>query len=184
MANNIISINDYYPTGDDTFLFDNNVWIYLYCPLSAYDRKHQKIYSSFYQKILSSNSLVFVTSLILAEFVNRCLRFDYNQWCKNPINIQNGKDFKRDFVGSEAYKDSVENITINVNKILKLTEKYPDDFNAVDMSSILENLKSIDFNDAYFIHLAENRKLKIVTHDADFFNPKYKITVITGNRNY
>ncbi len=184
MANRIISISDYYPSGDDAFLFDNNVWIYLFCPLSSFDRKQQKVYSSFYQKILSSKSLVFVTSLVLAEFVNRCLRFDYNQWCKNPVNIQSGKDFKKDFVGSNAYKESVENITINVNKILKLTEKYPDDFNAVGLSAVLENLKHIDFNDAYFIHLAENRSLKIVTHDSDFFNPNFNIIVITGNKRF
>jgi len=71
----------------------------------------------------------------------------------------------------------------NVNKIITFSEKYPDDFHIIDLNSILENLRQIDFNDSYLIQMAKNRNLKIVTHDADFFNPKFNISIITGNKN-
>jgi predicted nucleic acid-binding protein len=181
MTNNITHLNNFSPSVTDSFLFDNNIWIYLLCPLSSFDHRQQRVYSRLFQQILSIKSTVFITSLVLSEFVNRCLRFDYNQWKKHPENIQKGSDFKRDFVGSQTYKDSVENITINVNKIMSLTERYPDDFTAIDLPSILNHFKKIDFNDSYFIQMANRQNIKIVTHDADFFAPEYNIQVITGN---
>ena len=183
MATNITPINEYSPSFNDTFLFDNNIWIYLLCPLSNFDQRQQSIYSDFLRNVLLAKSTIYVTSLILSEFVNRCLRFDYNQWKKYPENIQYGLDYKTNFIGSDAYRESVKNVTNNVNRIISLTEKFPDDFHIIDLNFVLRNLNHVDFNDSYFIQMAKKRDLKIVTHDADFFNPQFDISIITGNKN-
>ena len=151
--------------------------------MSNFEKRQQFIYSDFLQNALSAKSTIYITSLILSEFVNRCLRFDYNQWKKHPENIQYGQDYKTNFIGSEAYRESVKNVTSNVNRIIKLTDKFPDDFHIIDLDFILRNLNHVDFNDSYFIQMAKKRDLKIVTHDADFFSPLFDINIITGNKN-
>jgi len=184
IVSNIIDISDYSPKQSDSFFFDNNIWIYLLYPLSRFDKKQQKVYSSFLSQMLSARSTVFVNSLVLSEFINLCLRFDYNQWKRNPENISNGSDYKRNYLGCSSYKKEIENITTIVGKILKLSEKFPDNFTSIDIGSVLNNLKLIDFNDSYYIELFKNKDIKIVTHDADFFNQRFEVDILTANRNY
>lgn len=184
IVSNILDISTYSPKQSDSFFFDNNIWIYLLYPLSKHDEKQQKIYSRFLNQVLSANSTIFINSIVLSEFINLCLRFDYNQWKKNPENISNGNDFKRNYLGSSNYKEEVENITTIVGKIIDLTEKYPDNFTSINLSSVLNNLNFIDFNDSYFIELFKGKDVKIVTHDADFFNPKFEVEILTANRNF
>ena len=42
MAVNLIDVADYTPSPNDTFFFDNNIWMFLFCPLGNYKQKPQK----------------------------------------------------------------------------------------------------------------------------------------------
>ncbi|HNS43218.1 MAG TPA: PIN domain-containing protein, partial [Taishania sp.] len=117
--------------------------------------------------------------MVVSEFANVLLRRDYNQWITNNKFVD--KDFKKDFVGIKEYENSVETITISINKIFKLPNLVfvGDNFNAIDKSAILKNFKKVDFNDAYYAQLAILNKYKVVTNDKDYQKLDLYIDIIT-----
>ena len=166
MAAKLTDITKYDPKSSDIFFFDNNVWMYLFCPLGNYNRSKQRCYSSFLQSITTSRSTIFISSMILSEFSNRNLRMDFNLW-KDEAGMH-GADFKRDYVGTTRYKETVEEIKSSINNIMKFCDKTSDNFNSIDLKNVFEHLSYIDFNDSYYLELAKNDKWKIVTDDSDF----------------
>lgn len=175
------SIEKYKPLASDSFFFDNNVWMYLFCPIGNYQRKKQDKYSSFLDILLTHKNTIFINSLVLSEFCNAYLRLDFDNWRKKPENSWK-RDYKRDFVGTVQFKNTANEIKEVVKKILTFTEKGSDEFNAVNLDNIFNEFGVTDFNDSYYIELGRLKKYKIVTDDADFFkNNKLSIEVITAN---
>jgi hypothetical protein len=180
MAAKVIDINNYSPKAFDTFFFDNSVWMYLFCPLGNYNQAKQKQYSSFLQSIRTCKSTIFISSLVLSEFANRYLRMDFDRW-KNETGNSNAK-FKRDFVGTVRYNETIIEVKRNINQIMKSCEKSGDNFNAIEISLIFQHIPEMDFNDSYYIELAKINKWKIVTDDQDFVNcSSHSLEVITHN---
>lgn len=163
---NIKNIAEVEVSSMDSYFFDNNVWMYLFCPIANVHAKKQKEYSDFLAKIQSRNATIFVTSMVLSEFANSFLRLDYKLWQKD--NNFYDKDYKRDYLHSNRYKVASISVISGINSILKISEKYPDNFNAIEISTVLEYFKIIDFNDSYYVQLCKEAKLKIVTDDKDF----------------
>lgn len=170
MATKIFDVKKYSPKSSDVFFFDNNIWMYLYCPLGNFNFNKQKYYSSFLQGIKTANSCIFINSLVLSEFANRYLRMDFEQWKKETNKFT--ADFKKDFISTQRYKETVAEIKLNINQIMKVCEKSSDNFNAIDINNVLNHLLSIDFNDSYYIELARLDNWKFVTDDKDFVNYK------------
>lgn len=178
MAAKISDVKSYSPKSSDNLFFDNNIWMYLFCPLGNYNQKKQKIYSSFFKEVQTAGSTIFISSLVLSEFSNRYLRMDFDLWKDNTGN--HSAEFKKDYIGTEAYSDTVDEIKTQINTIMNFCDKTPDNFNAVNMDTILSHLKSIDFNDSYYLELAKSTKSKIVTDDRDFSTyTNHDIEIIT-----
>jgi predicted nucleic acid-binding protein len=178
MAAKIVDITKYSPRSSDIFFFDNNVWMYLFCPLANYNKNKQKHYSAFLQNITISRSTIFISSLVLSEFTNRYLRMDFEQW-KDEQKMYD-TDFKRNYVGTERYNTTVLEIKRNINQIMKFCEKSSDNFNAIDLNIVLQHLSQIDFNDSYYLELAKISRWKIVTDDSDYLSYKgHDIEIIT-----
>ena len=75
-----IDVSKYHPKSKDTFFFDNNIWMYLFCPLlGASQQRYINGYSEFLEKVLNAESSVFVSSLILSEFYNAYIQLDYKR---------------------------------------------------------------------------------------------------------
>ncbi len=103
---------------------------------------------------------------------------DFDLWKDNTGN--HSAEFKKDYIGTEAYSDTVDEIKTQINTIMNFCDKTPDNFNAVNMDTILSHLKSIDFNDSYYLELAKSTKSKIVTDDRDFSTyTNHDIEIIT-----
>lgn len=176
---NVLDIRKYNPTSSDTFFFDNNIWMFLFCPLGNYSQKQQNIYSSFLTSALSARATIFVNSLVLSEFTNSFLRLDYEQWLRTSGFP--GAKFKKDYIPSPQYKSTVSAVVSAVENILNITDRRPDDFHAIDISSICSNFTTIDFNDCYFIEFCKLNSLKLVTDDGDYKKiADPKLTVITS----
>jgi predicted nucleic acid-binding protein len=174
-------ISAYQPSSTDVFFFDNNVWMFLFCPIVGYGRPKQKLYAAFFDKINTAKSCIWINSLVLSEFCNAWLRIVYNNWKKKTENTVNN-DYKKDFVGSNTYNDSIEEIKLTLQSILKNVERATDDFNAINLDHIFTELENCDFNDSYYLELASRKKWKIVTDDADLFkNNKLNVEIITAN---
>jgi len=163
----------------DQFFFDTNIWLLLFGTVANFQNKDQKIYSKLLEDLITRDSPIFIASIVISEFANVLLRRDFDQWVsiEKPINVK----FKKDFVGTKIYEDSVNTIAKSINKILKLPNVYPipDNFNYVNIENILNNFKIVDFNDAYILELSQMNNYKIVTNDKDFQKVGSKIDVIT-----
>jgi hypothetical protein len=177
MPNNIIPYHKYEFKANKTYFFDNNIWIVLFAPFINTDRERQDKASKFINKIQSFNSEINLTSLILSEFSNTYLRVSYELWKKNTMNYS--ANYKKDYKNTEDYKDNLALVKRNIQTIIRLdfVQKYPDDFNAVNIDNIINNFQ-IDFNDAYYLELCRKNNWILVTSDNDFDNIDCNITII------
>lgn len=178
--NNVIDIKSYNPKSSDLFFLDNNIWMFLFCPIGNHSKTQQKVYSSFFQSIISAKATIFVNSLILSEFANSFLRIDFEQWKKKQQLY--GANYKKDYIPTQQYKDTVSAITAAINNILSLSEKKPDDFHMINIDSICNNFQTVDFNDCYLVEFCRNNSLKLVTDDKDFQKiSSPNISILTSN---
>jgi hypothetical protein len=177
MANNIIPFKKYKFSSNKTYFFDNNVWISLFAPLINVNEEQQKNASSFLMDITSCNSQVILNSLVLSEFTNRFLRFDFDRWKSETQNPT--ANYKRDYKQSQRFKDILVETKSIIRKIVNIgfVEKYPDNFNSINIENIINNF-DIDFNDAYFLELCSKNNWILVTSDNDFDNIDKGITII------
>lgn len=177
MPNTIIDFNDYQFKANKTYFFDNNIWISLFAPLINTNSTQQKKSSSFLKELYSCNSQIVISSLIISEFSNRYLRFDFEQWKKSSGNF--GANYKNDYKKTDEYKSALDDVKFLVRKItsLDLVERYPDSFNSINIEQILNNFE-IDFNDAYYLEQCSQNNWILVTSDNDFDNLNSNITIV------
>lgn len=177
---NVHPIDTYTSTFTDSYFFDANVLIYLHCPIGGGNKREQRLYSNFYKQALQQRRGIFINSMVLSEFANAYLRIDFNLWKKETKNY--GADYKRNFVGTQRFRATVSDIKVALDTILQTSERMTDNFNAINLSSVLSEFGLCDFNDAYYIELARMNGWKIVTHDADLFKSNsLGVDIITAN---
>lgn len=177
-----IKINSYKIGLTDQFFFDTNVWLLLFSTISNFQLNDQKQYSKFLNDLLIRKGTVFITSMILSEFSNVILKNNFKIWCdKNKSKIPN-PNFKRDYIPTQDYKKSVNTIQILINKILKLpvTQVVGDNFNSLNIDSVFDNFKHVDFNDSYILELSKTNNYKIITNDTDFLKIATQVDIISA----
>jgi predicted nucleic acid-binding protein len=177
--NNIVRIGDYQPKASDVFFFDNNIWMFLFCPLGNYQLKRQQAYSNFFQLLLSRQLPIFVNSLVLSEFSNRYLRLDFDLANKGSATYLN---YKKDYVGSPRFINTVQDLKKAMTQILSVCQRCSDEFNSINVADILTLFQKIGFNDSYYLHFAKKKNWIILTDDSDFSNaniPDIGITILT-----
>lgn len=153
---------------NQTFLFDTNIWMFLFCPIGNYKDTKQQTVSKFFERTLAApNSQIIITSAIVSEFANAFLRLDWKLWQEETNS--SGNNFKSTFFQSDRCKSTRGTIAnILTTKILPLSERYPDSFNAIDINDILKLYEILDFNDAIFYHQCKENKWHFVSDDSDF----------------
>ena len=179
--NNIVDITKYTPLAKDKFFFDANIWLYLFCPIGDYKKNVIAKYDEFLKKIIESKSSIFISSLILSEIFNRWLRLEYNILKeKEPSKYH---DYKRDYRGTEIYDKQVKYIKMVVEKhIMRVSKRIDDKFSSISLDNLFENIENYDFNDNYFLIIANLEGFKIVTHDSDFVSQKISVPILTANK--
>lgn len=171
-----IKIKDFSPKYNQMFFFDNNIWMFLFSPIGNYEKNKQSSISSFLRLLKTTNCDIVLNSLILSEFSNANLRLDFNLW-KNETNNFSA-DYKKDYLTSSRYKNTEKVIESCINQILKLSERFSDDFNRIDIEKVLMNFKTIDFNDAYYLELCTQNNWFFVSDDGDFQKINHSVTVL------
>lgn len=167
MADNVHSIKSFEVKSNQSFFFDNNVWMFLYCPIGNYNENKQKSISNLFEKILNRNCSIVINGLILSEFSNAYLRLDFNLWKEENQNLS--ASFKNDYFNTPRAQETRKIITSTVkNKILKVSEKYPDSFNSLNFDDIFKTYQVLDYNDAIIHNECKNKKWILVTDDEDF----------------
>lgn len=174
---NVVKIKDYKVKSGDSFFFDNNVWMFLFASIAGVGGPKQKAYSRLLSDIRIANASIFISSLVISEYINRCLKLSHKQWEKRTQQI--GTDYKRNYKTTVDYKEAVKTIKAEVSTILSLCLKTPDNFNAIELDDIFNKINDCDFNDAYYVEMCKLGKYKLVTDDSDMFSLPDKIEVIT-----
>jgi len=178
--NNVMDIETYVPQEGDKYFFDANIWLYFYCPIGNYNRNTISKYDGFLKKAINADTVIYFSSLVISEIINRWLRLDFYRIQRRRTNI---RDFKRDYRGSSHYLSAIKDIEAIFNsQLLKISTPLDDRATEISISDVLKGLYKIEFNDCYYHHLAKLDNLLIVTNDADFAVQDSGITILTTNQ--
>ena len=162
---NIIYSQDFKAQANHKYYFDNNIWMYILCPIGNYKQDYQEKSSRILSQIKSVGASIFINHLVLSEFSNAYIRLEYNKWKRG---ITDGKDdYKRHFKFTQHYQDTQIEIVASLKRIIKLTQNC-NELIEEEIASAITNMSSIDFNDSYYIELCKKENLKLVSNDSDF----------------
>lgn len=177
----INSLNKFHPTYGQSFFFDTNVWIILFSPIAGSKPKLQTLYGNLLNDIEKTNSSVFISSMVLSEYINRSIRLSHEIWKENQEKTGNFKtDFKKDYRPTQDYLDAQQDAYDEAREIMKKALPRSDDFHVMaDKLDSIMSEKGMDFNDAYFAALCEKNNLILVSDDRDLQNTKCNITLVT-----
>jgi len=164
----MIDVSSLYKISENEKVFiDTNILIYLFSPnfVSSNENDIEK-YSKILDILLQSNAQLYISSVVVSEFINRVLRIDYEK------NKETYPDFKRDYRSSDAYKETLKLILKELKKILQISSKINDDFNEFDVLSwyAKDTNQNLDFNDLHIAFVVEKNNLKLLSNDSDFEN--------------
>ena len=164
----MINVSSLYNTSKNEKVFiDTNILIYLFSPgFVSSNEKYIEQYSEILDILLQNDAKLYISSVVVSEFINRILRIDYE---KNKDVYPN---FKQDYRKSEKYKETLRLILKELKKILKISNKINDAFDDFDLLLWYQRdtNQNLDFNDLQIAFIVENNNLKLLSNDSDFDN--------------
>lgn len=158
------------------YFFDANMWIKLLRPRLKLKPREQK-YIDFFQKFFSSpaNPRIAVTSMVLAEVINRIMReVAMAKYIKenNVPEVQVTKGYYKEvYRKTNHFKIQYELLCDDIKAYHTKFELLEDSFGkGIKAKHVLSRPSyTLDFNDSYYVLLAKNHKIPIITDDGDFF---------------
>lgn len=172
-----ISMNRFTPEKTDVIILDTNIIIDLFYPMSF--EKNVADTTNLYKRILKSNAKIIMSAIQVSEFVNRCIRFQFDLYRAEHVDCIS---FKKDYRGTEDYNNCMEVILDIIKNEWNDKVTYVDDkFNELPFEKILKYKFSYDFNDAIIVEIANKYDAIIVTNDTDILNYDVKNTLVTSN---
>lgn len=175
-----ILTTNYQPSAKSVLLLDTNILINLFYPIMS--SNYMTDYEKLYAKIIAKKAKLLLPAIQVSEFINRCIRFQYNLY-KSTLDSETEFDFKKHYRGTENYNESMNSILdIVKNDILPVFTIIDDGFSSMKQESIYVYGFSYDFNDALLVQIASSNEASIITHDSDFGNYNAKIDYITSNK--
>ena len=164
MMNKAHNLADYSFSKGETFLFDTNVWVYLYPPPSSGSRKITKQYSAGLKSIRLAGAQLVMDALVVSEYLNTYCRIEWNARFKNQYG--QFKSFRK----SPGFKQVGKNAADDALDMLKLCACHDHPFAAANITQVLKDFAkgSNDFNDGLLTETCRINNWKLVTHDSDF----------------
>jgi len=161
--------NIYHIREDESVFIDTNILIFLFSPDFVNSKKYQvDKYSNIYAKLIEKNCKLFINSHVISEFINKCLRIDFE---KNFQNEEKTKNFKKDYRISQRYEDTLSLILKELKKFISLNvNQLSDDFNNFEIFTQYSETIHSDFNDLIIAKNVIDNNLKLLTDDSDFDN--------------
>lgn len=172
-----IKVKEWQVCTQQSYMFDTNIWLYIFGPIAGSERDAQRKYSDLLYDIQNRESTIFITSLILAEYINAALRICFSNW-KRENGVSNA-DYKRDYRPTNHYRDSLEDVKSQVHDILQITTRRNDDFQTMTFNALIPYLdRDCDYNDAYILKYCMKNKFSLVTDDKDIAKQNINETTI------
>lgn len=176
MSYRIHQLSEYAPKASDTFLVDTNILIKLFYPVDFDDRN--KPYEDYYKKMIAAKSTLALTSIQVSEFINRCIRIQYNLYKAEHPEVL---DFKKDYRGNENYSTAMKAILRVLKDIAAKSVIVDDDFSKMKIENLTNYSFSFDFNDSFLNYYAQLHNFIILTDDKDFSNYPSSVKIVTNN---
>lgn len=175
----IRNIESDFPHPSDRILVDANVLLFLAMPFGNYYPKKIKVYSNFLNTARKSKTKLYFSSLILSEFANVWLRYEFESF--RVANPHASKNFKADFRPSQACQDAMQDIHRAIRRqVIPYAQPIDDQFEHLRIDDFFH--LGLDVNDAHSIALSKQEGLSILTDDSDFAAAKNDIDIWTWNR--
>lgn len=176
----IEKIRDFKVKSGDCFFFDNNVWMFLFSPISGANASQQKAYGNLLKNIQAAHATIFINSLVVSEYINRSLRLNHSLWRDQEIKRGNRfVDYKKDFRPTVIFESAQAEAYNEMSAILSVALRKPDDFNALRWQDITD-ARGMDFNDAYYANFCRLNRLILVSDDKDMQSCPFDITILTA----
>lgn len=173
-------IYSFAPTADQRFILDTNVLIKLLYP--AMSQENSEPYENLYKSIIATNAKLIISSVQISEFINRCIRFQFNLW-KEEQDGSIDTDFKSGYRNSDDYRESMNAILdIIKDDILSRSTCIDDQFSKMNTDNLYQYGFSYDFNDSLIAEIARLNNAILITDDRDFGNHASHIEIVTGNK--
>ncbi len=175
----VTKVSQHVVAPNSVYFFDTNVWLFIFGPVAGTNRRKQDAYSRLLREIISHKATIYVSSLVLTEYINVVLHIGFKQWQR--ISCNNNANFKFDYRVTADYLDRLNEAVLQVKEILKVSQRRPDDFHIVDIDHILSSMnQNADYNDVYYLHDCEKIGMKLVSDDSDMQSLQGAITLITA----
>lgn len=102
----MIDISSIYNINEaDNIFIDANILIFLFSPSFVSSKRFQvDKYSQIMTQLFQKKCKLFINQLVVSEFINKCMRIDFER----NFNINNDKDYKKDYRTSQEYKDTLK----------------------------------------------------------------------------
>lgn len=161
---NIYKINK-----NDKVFIDTNILIFLFSPDFVSSKKYQiDKYSTIYGKLIENNCELFINSHVVSEFINKCLRIDFE---KNFQDEKRTQDFKIDYRESARYKETLFLVLKQLKKFINVNvSQLDDDFMNFSIFDEYKDNEKSDFNDLIIAKNIISKDLKLLSDDGDFNN--------------
>lgn len=174
----VINMNDYEPHKDDILIFDTNVMIDLFYPMNI--GKDTTAITNLYKRILKAKSKIIMSSIQVSEFLNRCIRFQFDLYKAEHPECE---DFKKHYRGNEDYQTCMSSILDIVKNEWKNKVEYIDDkFSELPLDKIFVSNFAYDFNDAIIVEIANKYNAIFITNDNDFVSYKLNKPILSSNK--
>ena len=175
-------LSDYNIRYSDQFFFDTNIWIYLLYPQQGVSEKYINQYSDFYSKILTKDKLIATDLLQISELINAIINIEYRKYSKQEkVATLKLKEWKE----TSSFTNVLKELKIITDNLLRNTTLVSGIFNDAESKDLVSDCDKADFNDLYFVRLAEKQRLNIVTHDFDFKAAKnFSFSIISANTKF
>jgi len=147
----------------ESILIDANVWLYLLPPATQPVPWWAAAYSKAFSRLLQAKAHPVVDCLILSEYLNRCIRIEYDASWK--FRHPRFKDLRQSVDGAGILRSAVAEVA----QILKTTSARDTPLSGMDLGSVLSGVQSgaIDFNDGLLIENCRINGWKLLTNDSD-----------------
>ena len=152
---------------EEKIFLDTNILVFLFSPSFVNSKEWQiEKYNQIVSKLLLDGNKMYINSHVVSEFINVCLRIDFD---KN-FNTNKDKNFKKDYRISTNYGNTLSIILSELKKILKITSTINDDFVSFDILSECTCHQQLDFNDLIIARTVINNDFLLLSDDKDFNN--------------
>lgn len=164
MKNKAFDLKKYKFSDRDEFLFDANVWIYLFPGPTNTASRFGAAYTAAVKGMLSARSRLALDPLVLSEYLNSYCRIEWAGLHRRTYPVY--KAFRQ----SPAFASVGQGAALFAKRIISLCSRRDHPFAGVDIARVLVDFESgaQDFNDGLIAETCRINGWMLVTNDGDF----------------